>query len=392
VVLSAGGVPVAGTVALAGNLQTLTLTPSAALAAGTTYTVSVSGFSDNAGNAVAPFTSSFTTGTTTALAGALAVTAVTPVNGATTVPVNSAVTITFNEVVDPNSVNASTFFVYDPSASSSHLAGTYQVSGNTVTFTPVSPLPGGVLLYGYMYGITDFAGNTTSYSWPFTTAATADTTPPTVVSVTPSNGATGVGLSALVVVTFSKSLNAATVNNNTMALFVNGTARIGGVNSISSDNRTVTLYGGTLPGSTTLTVVATSGVQDLSGNHLTDFSSRFTTMAAAPNATAPTVVGQRPANGAMGVAVGTNVVLFVSEALDPATVNTGSVHLAQNGVVVPGTVTLTGNGQEIVLQPSAALLPGNALIQVYVDATVKDLNGNAMGRTRRRSARRWIRA
>ena len=133
----------AGTVALAGNQQTLMFTPSAALAASTTYAVSVSGFSDVAGNAVAPFTSSFSTGTTTVLASALAVTAVTPVNGATAVPVNSAVTITFNEVVDPTGVNASTFYVYEPSASSSHLAGTYQVSGNTVTLWSTSPASSG---------------------------------------------------------------------------------------------------------------------------------------------------------------------------------------------------------------------------------------------------------
>src|SRR2546430_12270527 len=48
----------------------------------------------------------------------------------------------------------------------------------------------------------------------------------------------------------------------------------------SSDLVSLAPLGGLLPASSTVTVVATSGVQDLSGNALANFKSSFTTAAA----------------------------------------------------------------------------------------------------------------
>ena len=61
VVLTGGGQGIQGTVVMAPDFETITLTPAANLAADTSYTLTVSGLSDVAGNLMTPFTSSFQT-------------------------------------------------------------------------------------------------------------------------------------------------------------------------------------------------------------------------------------------------------------------------------------------------------------------------------------------
>jgi len=75
-------------------------------------------------------------------------------------------------------------------------------------------------------GNLDTAGVVTT----FTTANVVDTTAPTVVAVTPGNGATGIGTNGQVVISFSESVNPATVTAccapgsfyTNVALYVNG--------------------------------------------------------------------------------------------------------------------------------------------------------------------------
>src|SRR5260370_23803094 len=128
------------------------------------------------------------------------------------------------------------------------------------------------------------------------------------------NGATGVGLNAVVTLTFSKSLNPMSITTNNFGLLVNG-SKLGISPVHSADNRVVTLSTGVLPGTSVVTVVATSGVTDLSGNALSNFESSFTTGVA--DTTHPVVVSQRP--GATGVPLTTSVVLYLSEAMNTAT-------------------------------------------------------------------------
>ena len=86
--------------------RTVTFTPTSALAAGTTYTASVSGAKDTAGNVMTATSWTFTTAAspppdTTPPT----VTSRTPAAGATGVPTSTSVTATFSEAVDPASVS-----------------------------------------------------------------------------------------------------------------------------------------------------------------------------------------------------------------------------------------------------------------------------------------------
>jgi hypothetical protein len=264
VVLSAAGIPVPGTISLSNSGSTLTFIPTNLLAASTTYTVTASGFTDQAGNSVVPFTSSFATGAS-GIANTTMPTVVSaaPVNGATSVSVGSPVALTFNEPIDATTVNDVTVPI-SVSGISGVLAGTYALdgTGTVVTFTPLSPLPGNsTVTVQVNSGLLDLSGNTaSSFYSTFTTGTGSDTTAPVITMVTPQNGATGIGPNVQVVLTFSKSLNPSTINANTIALLVNGSAW-GNSISTSADNRVVTVNGYGLPVSSSITVLLKSGVK-----------------------------------------------------------------------------------------------------------------------------------
>src|SRR5439155_1104485 len=206
------------------------------------------------------------------------------------------------------------------------------------------------------------------------TVAAPDTTAPAVISVTPGDGAMGIGLNAQVVVTFSESVNPSTVNNNTIALFANG-GRFGNIAGVSADNLTVVLNGGMLPASSVVTVALTSAIQDLSGNRLADFTTAFTT--APPFDTArPSVVSQRPGNGASGVAAGTRIVLFLSEPLDATTVTATTVTMTGPAGAVNIAVTLDATGQVIRLVPAGPLV-ANSYYFYQTTAAIRGINGLA---------------
>jgi len=385
VILSTGGVTAPGTTTLSSDRKTLTFVPTNLLAVSTTYTIGVSGFTDQAGNVVTPRTTSFTTGTS-GVANTTQPSVVpptNPTNGATGVPVTSNIVLTFNEAIDPTTVKNTTVPITLNSTFGPVLAGSYAVSGTTVTFTPLTPLPGSTLVFVGVpvNGVQDLSGNkntTVNFSSSFTTASVADTTAPQVVSVAPNNGATGIGLNAAAVLTFSKSLNPNTINSNTFGLLANGT-KLNVSIAHSADNRVVSLtpLGTLLPGSSTVTVVATSGVQDLSGNALANFESQFTT-AAAFDIAHPSVfvLGQRPGLGATGVPINTSVVLYVNEAMNTATIS-GALHVSQNGVLVSGTTAVTDGGQTIQFTPSSPF-SYSSVIQVFLDNTALDVDGSSL--------------
>jgi hypothetical protein len=382
-VTPSGGSPVSGTVTATESI--VTWAPASNLAAATTYTVKASGFTDLANNPVTSFTSTFSTSPAVE-AGPLKVLSIIPANGQTNVPTGSAITITFNEPVNPVTVNTLNVLVVEY-ATGYTVAGNFSVNGSVVTWTPSTPMPASTLMAVYVgvyYGdVQDYAGNNCqTASSTFTTAGTTDNTPPAVVSVVPGNGATGVGQHGQVVITFSKSMNASTFQqccptgypNVTYGLIANGVEQAFSP-AFSADNRTLTLYGLSLPASSDVTLILTNKLSDLSGNALPDYQSHFTTMPAADNTNAA-VVSMRPASGATAVPVNTRIVLYVNKPLNAATVP-GAMHVLANGVVVNGTVNVLDNNQAIEFVPSSTL-PYGAVVQVYLDPTALDMEGDAV--------------
>ncbi len=374
VVVSAGGNPVSGTVSVSSSGTILTFVPASLLAVNTAYAVTVSGFADQAGNPVVPFSSSFTTGTS-AVANTTTPTVVrvSPANGAAAVLSTTPIVLTFNEAIDGTTLSEANLPI-SVSGSNGVLAGSYTLdaTGTVVTFTPISPLPGNsTIVVQVGSGVSDLSGNgANSFYSSFNTGTGTDTTVPTVTMVTPQNGAAGIGPNAVVVLTFSKSLNPGTINTNNFGLLANGNS-LGIRISTSPDNRVVTLsayYG--IPVSSTITILATSGVTDLSGNSLASFESQFTT---GPSFNVPVVVSQRPGNGATGVPLNESVVLYMSEAMNASSVQ-AALQVSQNGILVNGTKQVTGNGQVVEFTPSAQWQAG-ALVQIFLSPSAQNTSG-----------------
>jgi hypothetical protein len=381
-----GSTPVAGTVSVP-NLQTLIFTPSAALTASTTYTVNVNGFTDANGNAVVASATSFTTGTVPATGG-LTLTSTSIVNGSNVTNNLSPITVTFSQPIDPLTVNLSTMLVMNSWNSNWGLAGTYVVNGNAVTFTPSNPYPPNATIYfGATGGLTDLAGDAYGGNpgdgWQqlvsfTTTGDTPDSTPLTVLSVSPASGATNVRPDVPVSVTFNKGINPYSIynNNNNALLFAGQGLQDRGSVSMSADNRTMTFNSGTLYNSATYTIqLPAGGISDPSGNSLaTTFSSTFVT-GVNPATGNGSVQSEEPGNNSTGNPTDTNLTLFMNRQVNASTLP-GQLTVTVNGAVYVGTVTATADDYEIQYTPTTPF-PAGATIQWFLSGSVLDLNGDA---------------
>jgi RHS repeat-associated protein len=287
---------VSGTVSYITPTGTARLQPTAPLAAGTTYTARVRGGSadprvkDLAGNALAAdVTWTFTTATDTTPP---TVVSSNPVAGATNVNTNTNITVTFSEAMLAISVNGSTVELRNPSNTLMSASVSYNAASSTATLDPTASLAPGTTYTARVRGgntsprVTDVAGNALAadVTWTFTTAPPPDTTPPTVTSVSPVSGATGVSTGANVTVTFSEAMGAATVNGSTVDLRDPTNALVLATVSYNAVSLTATLdpTAPLAPGVTYTARVRGGGtdprVKDVAGNALTaDVTWSFTT-------------------------------------------------------------------------------------------------------------------
>ena len=319
----------------------------------------------------------------------LAVASVTPASGSTNVPTNSSITITFNNPLNPATVNASTLPVMIGWNGNAGIAGNYQVSGNTVTFTPDSPFPvSTTITLGNCNGPQDMAGETISGCYwyqldSFTTAATAapvtPATPPfQVTAFTPANGASGVGLRSPVVATFNRSFNPNTINQSAASedfMLFNGDSPWCGSYARSQDNATLWFTCLPLPASSPLTAEMNSNLQDFAGNSLVNFTSQFTTMAW-DSGSSGSIISVRPGAGASGVDPSQPLVLFTNLPINAGSAGAG-LQVAQNNVLLPGSTQVLDNGYTLEFTPATPLTPG-ALIQWWSNSSLLDAtNGNS---------------
>jgi len=99
-----------------------------------------------------------------------------------------------------------------------------------------------------------------------------DTIPPTIVSVSPVDGAIGVPITTTITATFSEVMNATSINESTFSIE-------GATGTVSYEGTTATLTpSADLAYNTTFTVTVTTGVKDIAGNPMAaDYIWSFTT-------------------------------------------------------------------------------------------------------------------
>ncbi|EKD31081.1 MAG: hypothetical protein ACD_77C00407G0008 [uncultured bacterium] len=215
----------------------------------------------------------FTTLSTTAPT----VTSTSPFNLETAVIVKKIVTAKFSMLMDPLTLNGSTFTLY---RGTTPVVGTITYNGDDLSFVPFGDLlPGTEYTATITTGAKNLAGIAlaANYIWKFTTVAPLA---PTIISTNPINLTTGVVLNKVVTATFSVPMDPTTIIGANYTLQI-GTTPVTGVVTYANSVAYFTPSSDLLP-NTEYTVTVTTGVKNVPGTAmLNNYVWKFTTRAAA---------------------------------------------------------------------------------------------------------------
>ena len=296
-----------------------------------------------------------------------------PANAAIGVARNRKIAVSFSEAMNPTTITAANVTVSAPGQAS--VPGTVAYVGNTMTFTPASPLAADTAYtVTVTTGARDLGGNAlaSNFAASFTTGSTSDTTAPTVSTTSPADLQTNVVINKTVAATFDESMDALTFTPANFTLAGPGGANVAGAVSYDVASR-IAAYrtSADLAPNTTYTATVkggANGVKDLAGNALAgDKVWTFTTgtqAAQAPidlGAAAPfavlataTITGSGPnqINGDIGLNPGT------AQGLPPAQVN-GTIHVGDQAVIDAQADLLAAYQDAVGRSVTPVSLPGN---------------------------------
>ena len=357
----------------------VTINPTADLLDGTAYTLSFPAgvFQDLAGNNAGSLTRSFTTAVALDSTPPTINSSVPAIGGGGTINSPDNIVLTYSEAVQKGSGNITIGAITIPVSSAQ-----VSIAGAVVTINPSADLLTGTsYTLSFSAGVfQDLAGNNAgSLTLNFNTAAALDTTPPTIASSVPANGATGVDVGANIVLTYSEAVQK---GSGSMTI-----SSAGGMVTISVSSALVSVAGAVvtinptadLLDGTTYTLSFPAGVfQDLAGNNAGSLTLNFST-AAALDTTPPTVSSRVPANNAMNVNIGANVVLTYSEAVQKGSGNI-TLSSAFGNISVPVSNSLVSiSGNVVTIDPMVDLLAGTAYTLSFSAGVIQDLAGNNAG-------------
>ena len=369
-ILKQGTTSVSGFVSYSGIVAIFA--PTSPLAPNTGYTATITtGAKDLAGNALANnFIWNFTTGTAAVITSPT-VSSTDPIDAATGVPLNQKIAAIFSKTMDASTFTSATFTLKQ---GTTPINGFVSYSGTTTIFAPASNLaPSTVYTATITTAVKDLAGNAlaNNFVWSFTTGTAVVVIPPTVSSTDPVNVATGVPLNQKIAATFSKTMDATTIQTSTFSLR-QGITTVSGFVSYSGVTATFAPANNLLPNSTYIATIST-GAKDLAGNALaSDFVWSFTTGAAVV-ITPPIVISTDPLNAAIGVPLNQKIAATFSKTMDPATIHTSTFILQQGITPISGFVSYSG--VTAIFDPASDLAP-NTIYTATITIEAKDLAGN----------------
>ncbi|WP_166805590.1 Ig-like domain-containing protein [Cryobacterium ruanii] len=365
--LRQGTTSVAGAVSYDAATRTARFNPTSTLPADRPFTASVFGIKDAAGNLMSTKSWVFTTGP------APTVLSSTPESAARAVAQSTDVSAIFSEAI--TGLNSSTFTLRQ--GTTPVAAGVmYDPTTRTATLDPSEQLALDTSYTATLTRIKDAAGNVLADRvWTFTTGPQ-----PTVTTVSPAAGATGVApgtntAPTPVTAAFSESV---TGLSSTTFTLQRGSTSIAGAVTYNATTRVATLTpSSALLGATTYTATLTGGIADTAGNPLTVKTWSFTT----GNVTSvPTVVSTNPTSTSTGVALGT------STARTPITVNfsepvsgvsTSTFTVKQGTTAVAGAVTYNSTTRVATFTPAGPLL-ADRTYTASVTSGIKSASGGAL--------------
>jgi hypothetical protein len=362
--LSANGSPVAVSAQVEPDGRTVNVVPASLPAAGTTFTLTVSGVTNTAGTTMAgAFQSTFTIGGTLDETPPVLISA--PSGGQTEVPLNVTIRLRSNEPLNKLSVNSSSVVLTRTDFSipidvSLSLDGT----GQTILVTPALPLSVDTTFTLTVDGVTDLAGNPAGATIEFTSSDGPPAPPVTLLAIDPPNGSINVPPDVSVQALFSQPVDP-TLGVGSFVL--SGPA--GTVPGTFVAKGALLSFVPNLPLADGVYQEQLSGIADVAGNALPAASTRFTVSAAGAGAVgALTLISSNPANGAAGVPVSSSITLTFNKAV--SAVSAAQIAVTSNSQSIPGSIVT--NGATVTFTP-AANLPAAATIQL--NTLVQGLNG-----------------
>ena len=311
------------------------------------------------------------------------ITATNPIDNATLVPRDKIVTINFSEAILASSVTTSTVQV-TPAIS-------YDVFVNPVNTSQIVINHTVLFSYSTVYtitltanGVKDLAGNgiLSQFIFDFTIEpqpVVPDTTAPTVTSIDPVNGATGVVRDKTVTITFSEPISEASITTTNIVLAPTVAYTV--FRDPMNTSR-VKLDPSVVPSGSVLHTITmpAGGVKDLSENGLANqLQFGFTTEGAPPPAdtTPPIITARSPSGGSTNVAVNTDIVVDFSEPLQTIPANSFELFAPGPTEVTAVTITQENNNSRLRMNPNADLA-FNTSYTVFSRTTLKDVANNAL--------------
>ncbi len=221
-------------------------------------------------------------------------------------------------------------------------------------------------------GIHDASGNAmeSEQTTEFTGTDAPDETAPTIVSRSPAPGATGVGTSQSVIVTFSEPMQQSTVVDAFSWTHASGSVQV----AVQQTDETEYTFSpvAALSINTLYTATFANTALDLAGNPLAETSWTFRTTGTV-DTTPPHLVSTVPANGATNVSTTVTLTLTFSEAIDPASL--------ENILITPqpgeGVEEWSNGGKMVSFTPYEPLLDDTQYTLVLPEGSFQDLSGNA---------------
>jgi hypothetical protein len=301
------------------------------------------------------------------------VTSTDPISEGVSIALGSNISVIFSADMNPSTMTNANFIVMK---GTEVVPGTVSYSDSTAVFNPTADLSASTLYnVKISTGAKDMSGISLikDYTWSFTTGLTPDLAKPTVTLADPLNDATGVAINKAIVVTFSESMDPATIASLTYTL-KQGTTAVAGVVTYTGVKATFT-PSANLAYSKVYTATVTTGAKDLGGNALAaNYVFSFTTVDA-PDVSLPMVNSTLPLTSATGVASNNTVSVTFSEPMTPSTINSNTFTLMNGTTPVAGTVTYSGSTATFT---PASDLAASTTYTATVTTGAKDLAGNAL--------------
>lgn len=316
-----------------------------------------------------------------------------PADDSTFISVDTDLTLIFDEEVKAGSGNITVKLTSDDSPVQTVDVSQAAINGNTAVIDLPSDLSISTDYYVQVDSgaFTDIFGNPyggigSKTAWNFQTADKVDITPPTVLTLSPEDNASGVELDANLVIQFTETVQKGTSGSitvyDTNDAVVQSIAVTDAAVDVAGDTATIDLPSNLDDSAGYYVLVDAGAFEDPGNNPFAGISSplvwNFTTLDSTP----PAVFRRTPPNNAVDVAVDTNLSVRFTETVQRGVSGSIILHEAGGAVVASwdingGDVTVAGD--TVTINPAFDLAYGISYTVSIDSGALVDTSGNPFG-------------